>query len=164
MIETTYTVKQNITYAPSVSQWPSTSFIDSSGSTIITRTAQDDEASATLNFTLPSTAGTGAVGIFGSMGRVHGNYLVSLSEISPSAAEIVQDQGHSSLYNHAIVHEQMLFYQDGLTPGGSYSLKVTNKPNSAGMNEFGLEYIRTWSLGTGTAAIAPAPPSSSSPT
>jgi len=29
---------------------------------------------------------------------------------------IAQDQGHSALYNHAIVHEQMLFYQDGLPP------------------------------------------------
>jgi len=75
MIETTYTVDQNIT---SVSEWPSTSFIDASGFTVITRTAQDDEASTTLNFTLPSTAGTCAVGIFGSMDRVHGNYLVSL--------------------------------------------------------------------------------------
>lgn len=160
IVVTTYTVNENISYTPSTSEWPSSSFIDSSGSTVITRTTQNDQASATLNFTLPSTAGTGAVGIFGPLNETHGNYLVSLSEISPNSSTIVPNQGYSGLYNFDIIHEQMLFYQGGLTPGGLYSLKVMNAPSGPSTNYFGLEYIRTWSVGAGTTAAAPLPPSS----
>jgi hypothetical protein len=156
---TTYTVDEDISYSPSVSEWPSSSFIDLSGSTVITRTTQVYQASATLNFTLPSSAGAGAVGIFGSLDEVHGNYIVSLSEISPKASVIIQNQGYSALYNYDIIHEQMLFYQDGLTPGGSYTLKVENAPSGATTDSFGLEYVRTWSLGAGTTPVSQ-PPSS----
>lgn len=160
MIVTTYTVDNNISYTPSISDWPSSSFIGSNGSTVLTRTTQLDTASATLNFTLPSSAGAGAVGIFGSMDEVHGNYIVSLSETSPNASVIVQNQGYSALYDFDIIHEQMLFYQDGLTPGGSYSLKVTNAPSGATTDYFGLDYIKTWSVGAGT-TVGESPPSSS---
>lgn len=153
--ETIYNVNDGISYLPSKDLWTTSAFIDDSAKSITTYTTQAANASLTFNFTLPIDAGVGAIGIFGSMGPLHGNYFVSLFSTIPNTSSIVKNLGFSAHYARNTVHEQMLFYQDDLTPGASYYLVVNKEPSEPNTSHFGLEYIKTWSAGAGSLVTIP---------
>lgn len=151
VVETTYDVDRGISYLPADTSWGESTFQDSNtGASSTTRTTTTDGASATLNFTLPADIGSGAVGLFGSMDQTHGNYIISLNQISPNSTSLAQNQGYSATYGFNLIHDQLLYYNDRLSPGASYSLRVTNAPGTSSNNLFGLEYIKTWTVGNGT--------------
>ncbi|KAF8315823.1 hypothetical protein DL93DRAFT_2096495 [Clavulina sp. PMI_390] len=154
----------HIAYQPSADVWLASTYINSAGDTITTRTTQTTSASANLNFTVPSGAGKGAVAIYGDMDTTHGNYQVSLAQISPQSITLVDNKGYPGLYGFDTVHEQMLFYQDGLTPNATYSLTVVNSPSGTSTDAFGLEYIRTWTVGQGTSDATSGAPGSTTST
>lgn len=155
MNETTYSADNGVTYEPSEGQWPASTFISASGSILITRTTVTPNASAVLNFTLPYNAGSGAIGLFGSMDQAHGNYSVSFYEVLPDSETVIQAGQYSGKYGYNVVHEQMLFYQDSLVPGSSYCLEIVNMPNGTNTGYFGLDYVKTWSIGVGALTGVP---------
>lgn len=142
-------------FLPSVDQWTASTFVNDVGTAITTRTTTTTSASASINFTLPSGAGSAAVGIFGALDTTHGIYQVTLSELSPSTSKLVDGRGFSGTYGYNTVHEQMLFYQEGLTPGASYALSVSDASSGTNATALSIEYVRTWSLGEGSVVMVP---------
>lgn len=130
--------------------WAASTFVNDDRSLIIAQTAQTAGDFMTLDFTLPSSAGNGSIGVFGPLGPLCEGYLVSLSEIDPTPTLIVSLQNLPVHYDAEMVHEQLLFIYNDLIPGSSYKLAISNELTGGNTSACAIEYIKTWSLGAGS--------------